>query len=279
MPQTILVVTAILMSLCPDPACGAGGDTPAVPQSQPATMQPEAASAQVEAILTRLEEAGRNVRAIRCKVVYTEKDELNFAETQKRGTVLFKRAEPHPMFLVHFEKTFDLVEDVKVGGEEWWLFRDRWFWQAKAKSRNTIKREVVPEGETIDVFDLTNSRIPMPFGQSKREILEAFTVKLTPPQVGDPADCDHLYCLPREGSTLARDYKRLDYYVSRNLHLPVRIIAVTADEAKVTRADFPDLAADNINAKVSDADFKLPAETQGYHVTEEPLEAAPRGTE
>jgi hypothetical protein len=95
--------------------------------------------------------------------------------------------------------------------------------------------------------------------------------------MGDPKDSDHLYCAPRAESTLAVDYKRLDYYVSREHHLPVRIVAVDASENKVTRADFPDLSPKTLNVDLPDSALRLPKETDSYHPTEEPLEPQTRG--
>ncbi len=279
--MTIAALTiALVLAAQPTPAAQ---DEPTTPPgtspaatTQPATTQ-AAATQQVRTILEAMEQAGEQVQSIRCPVRYTVKDELNLAETQKRGTVMFKRSEPHPMFWVHFEKTFDMVENLRVGGEEWWLFRDRWLLEAKAKSKHIIKREIVAPGEEVDFFDLENSRIPMPFGQSSDQILTNFTVKLTAPQVGDPKNTDHLYCIPQPDVPLAREYQRLDYYVDRDLHLPVRIVAVSADGAKVTIADFPDLSAETINPELPGSAFRLPAETEDYQITVEPREAPPAG--
>lgn len=273
------------------PMARAQSDTPAAPDNPAAAAEAEAATAAAEAaavdVLARFEAAGKDVRTIRCAVEYITDDRLNIAVTRKSGTILFKRGEPHPMFLIAFDKT--VSDDIVLRDKEWWLFRDRWLWEGKSKSGTIIKREILAPGEQRDLFRLEDSPIPMPFGQSKDDVLRNFKVRLMPPQMGDPAETDHLYCVPREGK-LAKEYTRLEYYVSKRTNLPVRIVAEDANGSKVSIAEFRDpsddpakpasapLSARSINVDAPDGAFVLPAETQGYHVTTEPLdEGAPRG--
>jgi len=232
------------------------------------------------AVLADFEAAGRAVETIHCGVVYSTRDALNETETTKLGTILFKRSSDNPMFLITFTKT--VSDGIQFPANEWWLFRDRWLWEAKAKSSTIIKRELFAPGEKFDLFDLDKSPVPMPFGQTRHDVLAKFKVRLMPPQVGDPQNTDHLYCVPRPDSPLARDYRRLEYYIAKSTHLPVRIVAEDANQTKVTIAEFKDLSdgarsqeplsAKSINVNIPDSAFKLPDETSGYHVSVEPLE-------
>lgn len=226
-------------------------------------------AAVIAAVLKRLEDTGKNLQTIRAEVTYTVNDVLNLTETTKRGVIRFKRTTPHPIFLIHFDHLN--ADGVIRRDKEWWLLRDRWLWEAKGKSRTILKREVYRPGEEVDFFDLERSPIPMPFGQRQAEIERNFEVTLMAPQLGDPKNCDHLYCVPRPNVSLAKQYKRLEYYVSRELNLPVRIVAENAQGNKVTVAEFPTLSASDINIKFKDGEISLPKETKGFNVTEEPL--------
>jgi len=247
----------------------------------------DAVSPEVAGVLERFEAAGRALKTIHCAVRYATDDKLNETTTVKTGTILFTRGQSQPMFLVAFEKT--VSDGIQFRNPEWWLFRDRWLWEAKSKSQTIIKRELLAPGEETDFFDLEKSPIPMPFGQTKEQVLKNFQVRLMPPQMGDPENTDHLYCVPREGAPLAKNHRRLEYYVSRDTHLPVRIVAESANGAKVEVAEFIDLAGESagpqraplssrsINVEISADRFALPAETRDYHVSEEPLNAAEPG--
>jgi hypothetical protein len=250
-------------------------------ESKPAETQPNpaaddaAASAQVdsrvEVVLDELESAGQAVDSIKCDVAFKETDRLNLTDMAKKGSIRFKRTDPHPMFHIQF----DLLEidGIVHRDRESWLFRDRWLTELKSKSKTIIRREIVAAGEEVDFFDLENSPFPIPFGQRKKQILDNFDVTLAPAQMGDPPECDHLVCRPKQKAPLGRDFKRLDFYVSRELHLPLRIIAEDAKGEKVTIADFPDLGASAINAQIADDAFTLSEDdTRGYAVSIEPLQ-------
>ena len=126
-------------------------------------------------------------------------------------------------------------------------------------------------GEKVDLFDLDTAPFPIPFGQKKDQILKNFEVKLVPPSGGDPAGTDHLMCIPKPGAAMSKDYEKLEFYVSRELHLPVKVVATELGGKKVTTAIFPDLAKDSINAGLSDKDFAEPGEWKKYGTVEEPL--------
>ena len=240
-----------------------GSDVP------PAGAAPGAAQ-DVDGILTRLEERGNGIKDLRCKVEYTIEDKINLDELTKHGSISFKRAEPHEMFLIHFEKTVQGGVGPK-GRREWYLFKDRWLWEVKEATKTIIKREYVHPGEKVDLFDLDSAPFPIPFGQKKDQILKNFEVKLVPPSGGDPEGTDHLLCMPKPGVALSKDYEKLEFYVSRELHLPVKVVATELGGKKVTTAVFPDLGKDSINAGLSDKDFAEPGEWKKYATDEEPL--------
>ncbi len=271
----IQLLISSLLFLATPPATPATQPSVSPAATQPAaesTTQPATSPAtnpQVDALLARMESAGERLQTIRCKVEYTVIDRLNLTETTRFGTILFKRAEPNPMFLIEFDKL--IADDVVKRDKQWWLFRDRWLWEIKGKSRTIIKREILHPGEKADFFDIEKAPFPLPFGQQKEKILRNFDVTLVPPQVDDPPDTDHLVCRPKPDSPLADDYSRLDFYVSRKLDLPVKIVAEDVRGDRVSVARFPDLSATDLNVSLSDADFEQPAESRGFAVAEEPL--------
>ena len=168
------------------------------PQSPPA-----ASPAEVDPILSRLEQRGNGVKDLRCKLRYTIDDKVNLARLTKPGWILFKRAEPHDVFLIHFETT---IEDgvAPKDKREWYLFKDRWLWEVKEAAKTIIKREFVAAGGKVDLFDL-DAPFPVPFGQKKDQILRNFEVSLAPPAADDPPNADHLLCLPKPEPALSKD--------------------------------------------------------------------------
>jgi membrane protein YqaA with SNARE-associated domain len=253
----------------------------AAPPAQPATAQPTSGPATqpadaptIEGILDRMEARGDTVNDLTCEVRFTVEDLVGLAEFTKFGKIRYKRTQPNPSFLIEFYKMHEGGIVVK-NRKEWYLFTDRWLYEAKSAGQTVIKREVIREGEVVDLFSLESAPFPIPFGQRKEEIRRNFLISLVSPQPSDPPDTDHLICVPKPGSRLADEYSRLEFYVSRRLNLPVKIVATEADPdgepAKITTAVFPDLSAQNINTGLKLSAFKLPPETDGYQVIEEPL--------
>jgi len=245
------------------------------PASQPATRpSPVAADAQIQAILERMEAAGETVNDLRCQVEYAVEDLIGLSQFTKFGLILYKRTRPNPIFFITFDKMHE--GGIVTRKKEWYLFNDRWLLEAKEAGASIIRREVIREGQTVDLFSLEKAPFPIPFGQRKDEILRHFRVTLVPPEQADPKDTDHLVCTPRSGSKLAEQYSRLDFFVSRPLHLPTRIIAYEADpdgeSSKIITAIFPDLTDRSLNSGLSADAFDLPPETAKYQVIEEPMD-------
>lgn len=242
------------------------------PTSPPAAVGPD--RRRIDTILEQMESMGEAVQDLRCRVEYKVEDLIGLSEFTKFGQIAYKRAKPNPIFFICFDKMHE--GGIVLRRKEWYLFRDGWLSEAKEVSRTTIRREIVRAGEAIDLFSLEKSPFPIPFGQHKDEILEHFFVERVAPKPDDPAETDHLVCRPRPGSRLQDQYSQLEFFVSRSLHLPVKIVAHEADPdgetAKVIRASFPDLTKKSINASVSDDVLALPPETRPYKVIEEPLE-------
>ncbi len=221
----------------------------------------------LDEILDRLEKRGETVSEIDCAVVYRVEDLISDDVRKNIGRVQFKKLTPNPHFLVTFEKTvFDGQVNTK---KSWYLFDGRYLHEAKERSRSIIKRDVAPPGTTLDLFSIENAPFPMPFGQKKDEILKHFDVTMADAGVDAPADTDRLICVPKPDSKLAAEYAKFEFFVSRKLSLPVRIVMVDKPGDKIITAEFPDLSAGNLNTGLDAKQFRLPDETKGYATTSE----------
>lgn len=139
--------------------------------------------------------------------------------------------------------------------------------QGNGQDRHQTRRRPARYGHRPDSID--KAPFPIPFGQKKAEILEHFNVTLAPPAPGDRENTDHLVCIPKPDSKLAKDYSKLEFFVSRSLHLPVKIVMTANPPDRITTAEFPDLTSASLNANLPDARFQQPKETKRYAVAEE----------
>ena len=232
---------------------------------------PSSSAGRIDEILTALEKRSDGLADIRCKVKFVEYDRINLSNGRKSGHILFLITEPNPRFLIYFERS---DRDGVAGKKEWYLFDGRWLHQAIERLEQVTKQEVARPGEKVDLFDLERAPFPLPFGQKKDQILANFDVTLVPPQPGDPADTDHLLCLPKPESNMHGRYEKLEFYVRRDIHLPSRVIITKNEGLEVHRADFPDLSADSINTGVTEKDFARPRAWRNYKEVVEELPPA-----
>jgi len=190
----------------------------------------------IDQILERLETAGQTVKDLRCEVAYTQFNPLIEDKVVKTGEIFFVNDKPNSRFLVRFDKT--VQEGTVDRNKEWHIFDGRWYVEARQSTKQVIRREVVPEGEEIDPFDVSKGPFPLPFGQIKNEILKSFIVRLFPAKANDPANTDHLVLKPIKGTEMADRYKKVEFWIDRELELPVKIFAVNADDEKELTAEF-----------------------------------------
>ena len=206
----------------------------------------------VDAILTALEARSNGLRDIRCKIKFIEEDELNLTTRTKEGEILFRMAEPNPQWAMYF--TYTEVDDLPYG-KQWYLFDGRWLYQAFERTRQVTQQEIALAGEKRDMFDLDEAPFPVPFGQKKDKILRNFDVKLVTAKKGDPPGCDHLVCIPKKGSRLEEKYASVEFFILRDLHLPIRVIVTKKGGYEVMQADFPGLSEESLNVGLTEKDF------------------------
>ena len=239
--------------------------SPSIAQEKTEPDNPD--QAKIEEILTRLEERGDSLKDIRCRVYYEEEDKINLSTTKKEGGILFMKAEPNPRFLISFDRT---IVDGQLRQKEWYLFDGLWLHEAKERIRTVTKREMVRADERIDLFDIETAPFPLPFGQKKDVILEQFKVTLAPPAPEDPEKTDHLICIPRPGSRMARKYEQLEFFIHQEFDLPSRIV-VKKSRYQTTLARFEGLDGDALNSGLAEGDFAPLSAWRRYKETVEKL--------
>ncbi len=252
------------------PAPRGGVSVSAAPPEAPTHAAPaDSKKERIDAILTALQQRSDGLHDIRCKVRFVEDDRVNLSKGVKVGTIRFLLSKPNPRFLIHFEKS---ERDGMRGKQEWYLFDGRWLYEAIERLKQVTQREMVREGERVDLFDLERAPFPLPFGQKKETILRNFTVTLIPPRPGDPPETDHLVCVPRPGTVFDRKYDKLEFFIHRTLHLPTRVVVTRSKGYEINTAEFPDLSARSLNTGLTEKDFARPRAWKHYKVVVERLD-------
>lgn len=195
----------------------------------------------IDTLLDRLEARGKSVLGLKSKLTYTHVivDPVESRKV-KEGELLFARAEPNYRFYVHFDR--HIADGVVSRSGEYFAFDGRWLIERNDRAKNVIKRELAREGQYRDPFKLGEGPFPLPFGQRRGDMLKNFRVCLEPFAIGDPLQTDHLRCVPRPGTDLAKRYSRVDIYIDRRIDLPVRIVTENLKDGNRIEVDFKDIS-------------------------------------
>lgn len=272
-PPNVLSIVGLLITVVLTQTGPTGSQSTRPAASFPASMPSTATSAamtsgdpEVDTILDRLDARGRAILDLRADVVNEDMQQMPVPETNtKKGTIIFRRAQPNPLFKVVFTERTD-AGIVRKDREEF-VFDGIWLTELREKTRNLVKRQVVREGERIDVFKIGKGPFPLPFGQSRADMLANFTVGRLPSMAGDPPNTDHLVCVPRPTSDLSQKFKVVHFVIDRKLDLPVQMMAERAKDSTVVRVKFDRI---QLNTGIAASEFQL-VKPPGYEETVEPL--------
>lgn len=250
--------------------CLAADNTPSTPASKPApaaaAARPSSGNPKADAILDRLDEKGRAIKGLKCRVIYKYVTVEPVEDSQiKEGDLLFARGEPNPRFVIHFEKL--IADGLTKPTGEYFAFDGRWLTERNDRARTIVKREIARAGERMDPFRLGKGPFPLPLGQKREDILANFAVTLADFVVGDPPGADHLHCIPVPRTELATKYSRVEIFVDRRQELPVRIVCERISDGNRIEVDLKDI---NINEAPAGSRFQI-EEPADYEVTVEPL--------
>ncbi len=240
--------------------------------SAPAGGGVKAADPKLDAILTRLESKGDEIDNIQADIIFTKIDPVLEDKQVFKGILRFKQDKPNPRFYIEFRKF--IQEGVERDKKEWHIFDGEYYIEAREKTHTVIKRQIVRPGEPINVFRIGQGPFPLPFGQKKAEILDNFDCRLVPPGVGDPPNADHLECTPKPESDMARKYGKIDFFIDRELNLPVMVQTTEKAENVQVKAEFP-VRSVQINRDLPGSALNLPDLGRDYGTPEVIPLAAP----
>ncbi len=205
----------------------------ALGQTASAPSQPTVADADVDRILTRLEQ--RDVHDLRGDLVWRQQDILpGFEDDEdsltKRGEIWYQQADPVARFLIHFKESIAGTRKDQV--DERHVFDGRWYVELQSRTKTMQRREVRRADDPGDPYKVGEGIFPLPFGQKKADILREFEARLVAPDPKDPSDTDHLCLTPRAATQTDRSYKQLDFWIVRTgslAGLPVKVRVAKKD--------------------------------------------------
>lgn len=243
------------------------------PTTAPATAP--ALDPHVDQVLTALEQ--RDVQDLHARLTW--RVEYRYADaneaTIKRGEIWYRQRKPVAQFMIRFNDM--LSNGRKDTVDERYSFDGQWYVELTGRTKTVQRREVRKADDPVNPYKLGEGPFPLPFGQSKADILREFEVTWVPPAEKDPPHTDHLRLVPRPNTSTADRYARLEFWVSQEGEtsgLPVKVrvakLEGTGQVDSYITMTFDDA---ELNRGLRDAIFEITV-PPGYTVIEEKLEPA-----
>ena len=191
-----------------------------------------------EALLERLEVAGREMRSLEADLTLIRFDALLEESETRLGQVLLTRDAGSTRVAI----VFDEFIDGSGHGEDWrqhWVYADGWLDELYHRQKRYVRRQLVMPGEAIDPLKLGEGPIPLPIAQKKDEVLARFEV-IEPPPPSPPLldrleDCVGLRLVPRAGTELAKETAYIELFYDRATLAPrgIRVLELNGDRDTV----------------------------------------------
>jgi outer membrane lipoprotein-sorting protein len=184
------------------------------------------ATADVADILDKMDAVGKDLKTVHAKFDY-EINQTLYEDIQKRKGELWYQA-PNQL---RFEFT--------DRPQEAFIFDGRLLFNRKDGTKQLVIWELRrPDEKPVESLELGKTPFPLPFGQRKEEVLKQFTVSRDAKE--EAADKDKrtvLELIPKQGTTLAKDYTKVVLWIDTKTFLPTRARLFDPSE-NITTFDF-----------------------------------------
>ncbi len=237
------------------------------PETNGQNDQP-AAPATVDELLAQLEQAGQDSPAIQADIEYHIDQLLTGDSEHRTGTVKFQTEteDDSAKFYIKFD-TLALGDGPINADAVEYAFNGRWLTIAKHRIKQMTRYEVAAEGQRIEAFKLGKGPFPLPFGQTAETMNTYFDITTAPPADDAPANTDYLLLIPKEDRAEELNFTRMEMWIDRTTHLPVKLISSDKSE-NVTTVIFTNIDS---QPTFEPADF-YPPRKAGWQYTQETLD-------
>jgi len=228
--------------------------------------KPLTADSSVDEILDALHDRGQSLRDFKANVKLADTDQGSGDTTTRLGQVIYQKK---PEADARLRVTFTQLQqgNTATAKKQEYLIDKGWLVDRDYHKSHETRYQLTRPGEKLDLFQLGKGPFPLPLGQTKESVHEAFDVSKVAPAKDDPGNSVHLLLKPKAGTKLARKFQTIDVWVDMKSRMPVRISTLDANGGTQSTTD---LEVTSINGGLNDADFTLPEVDGSWNRHDEP---------
>ena len=247
-PLTQILLAALITTGL---ACAVQGNSEKAPEDGKAKEAESKPLSPADKLLQDMEARGKKIETGQADIDY-EMNQTLLDDIQKRkGKVWYKKPN---LFRLEFS----------TPKKETFVLDGRRLYEKRDASKQLIIYELRRADEKpIESLELGRSPFPMPFGQEAKQVKKHFTVALdTSAKKGK--DQQVLVLVPKKKSPLARDYKKITFWVDTKTMLPTKVAAIDRSENILTVV----FSKTTINKKLKKKLFERPRVGRDWEVIE-----------
>lgn len=246
--MTPSLLSLVLVALASVTGCTVANAQP--PATAPASEV--TAEASTDRILDALDRRGDTLDSFTADLRRTETDEALGDQTSNSGKLWIQR-KPDGSFRVRAlfdrKQVGKRIEMEKIE----YLLDNGLLIDRNYRARVEVTRQVLRPGQKMDLFKLGEGPFPLPLGQAKEDVHQAFEVSRIDSKEDDPAGTVRIRLVPKPGTDLADKFKSIEAAVSVEQSMPVRIETVAPNDV-ISTFDLTNL---KLNEPLTDADFQM----------------------
>jgi outer membrane lipoprotein-sorting protein len=197
----------------------------------PAGTGPAAASEPnaLDKVLKNLEDKATELKSYQVNMDYVFKQPLLESQQRRTGVLYYAKFDKESFLRIDFN-TLQQDEEKQQTYKQQYIFDGVWLWEVDSQLKTATHRQLAEPNQPLDAFSLASKHLPV-LGFSKVEDLRRqFEISLVPEPQADAAAPQHLHLKVKPDSVYKDDYVTIDFWIDRQIGLPMRVEAVTPEE-------------------------------------------------
>jgi outer membrane lipoprotein-sorting protein len=197
----------------------------------PAGAAPASASEPnaLDKVLKNLEDKATGLKSYQVNMDYVFKQPLLESQQRRTGVLYYAKFDKESFLRIDFN-TLQQDEEKQQTYKQQYIFDGVWLLEIDHQLKTATRRQLAEPNQPLDSFSLASKHVPV-LGFSKVEDLrKQFEIALVPEPQADANVPQHLHLKVKPDSVYKDDYVTIDFWIDRQIGLPLRVEAVTPEE-------------------------------------------------
>ena len=223
------------------------------------------AKPQVEMVLELLNKRTAQMKSYQSQIEYKFSQPLLESETLKKGVLYYQKSEGKSALRINFQSLKQDQEEEQKYIEQY-IFDGVWLTHIDYQIKEVKRYQKAEPNKPADAFELVSENFPIiGFGRVE-DLKKEFEIELVEQQGSEAKNFIQLHLRVKADSIYKNDYKSIDFWVDKELHLPAKIVAASTEDDIYEIKFLQPRVNEKVDKKVFE--FKIP---DGFNVETEPL--------